>query len=140
MNAPYSAPESMNDLFGTNLLNAAAAEGPSRIFCRSWSAAQLRAAAEADRNAQRYGAHMSARIALAGSAHLVDPAPIRSMVAACMGGVAGTYYIVAALHLAQLAILLPHLLTDTQYRLLLSPLEAAENAAEPVSSAMLLAA
>jgi hypothetical protein len=100
-----------------------------RIVGRTWTPEQLYVLAATDREAQRHVEHMSARIALVDRAHLVDADRIRSIVVECMGGIAGTYYMVAALHLAELAITYPQLLTDTQYNVLLAPLEAAEQIA-----------
>ncbi|MDQ6739834.1 MAG: hypothetical protein M3021_05585 [Actinomycetota bacterium] len=103
---------------------------PDRIIGRTWVPEQLHALALADREAQRHVEHMSARLALVDLAHLVDTNRIRTMVVQSMGGIAGTYYIVAALLLAELAITYPQQLTNTQYNLLLSPLQAAEQVEE----------
>ncbi len=105
---------------------------PGRIIGRTWVPEQLHALALADREAQRHVEHMSARLALVDLAHLVDSSRIRAMVVESMGGIAGTYYMVAALLLAELAITYPQHLTDTQYNLLLSPLQAAEQVEETV--------
>lgn len=102
---------------------------PGRIIGRTWVPEQLQALALTDREAQRHVEHMSARLALVDRAHLVDANRIRAMVVESMGGIAGTYYMVAALLLAELAITYPQQLTDAQYNLLLSPLEAAEQVA-----------
>ncbi|MET3175716.1 hypothetical protein [Arthrobacter sp. UYCu721] len=102
---------------------------PGRIIGRTWVPEQLHALALTDREAQRHVEHMSARLALVDRAHLVDANRIRAMVVESMGGIAGTYYMVAALLLAELAITYPQQLTDAQYNLLLSPLEAAEQVA-----------
>lgn len=102
---------------------------PGRIIGRTWVPEQLQALALTDREAQRHVEHMSARLALVDRAHLVDANCIRAMVVESMGGIAGTYYMVAALLLAELAITYPQQLTDAQYKLLLSPLEAAEQVA-----------
>ncbi|RAX45288.1 hypothetical protein DQ354_11140 [Arthrobacter sp. AQ5-06] len=104
-----------------------------RIVGRTWTPEQLHALAVTDREAQRQVEHRSARIALVDRAHLVDADRIRSIVVESMGGIAGTYYMVAALHLAELAITYPQLLTDTQYNVLLAPLEAAEQIAASTS-------
>lgn len=98
----------------------------SRIVGRAWTAEQLHALADADRKAQRHVEHMAARMALANHSHLVDFRKFGALVAESLGTAAGTYWITAALHLAQLAIVFPQLLTADQYALLLAPLEAAE--------------
>lgn len=100
-----------------------------RIIGRTWTPDQLHALASTDRKAQRHVEHKSARRALASCAHLVDANRIRTKVVESMGSVAGTYYMVVALVLAELAMTYPQQLTDTQYNLLLSPLDAAEQAA-----------
>ncbi len=97
-----------------------------RIIGRTWTPEQLHALASTDRKAQHHVEHKSARRALVGCMHLVDANRIRAKVVEGMGGVAGTYYMVAALVLAELAMTCPQQLTDTQYNLLLSPLDAAE--------------
>ncbi len=97
-----------------------------RIIGRIWTPEQLHALASADRKAQRHVEYGSARRALVSCAHLVDTTHIRAKVVEGMGGIAGTYYVVAALVLAELAMTCPQQLTDTQYNLLLSPLDAAE--------------
>ncbi|MDJ0314199.1 hypothetical protein [Arthrobacter sp. H35-D1] len=100
-----------------------------RVIGRIWTSEQLHALASMDRKVQRHVEHRSARRALVSRAHLVDANHIRAKVVESLGGVAGTYYMVAALHLAELAITCPQQLTDTQYNLLLSPLDAAEQVA-----------
>lgn len=101
----------------------------NRISGRAWTPEQLHALAEADRKAQRHVEHMAARVALANHSHLVDVRKLGTLVADCLGTSAGTYWMAAALHLAQLAIAFPQLLTDVQRALLLAPLEAAERLA-----------
>jgi hypothetical protein len=97
-----------------------------RILGRAWTAEQLHALAARDRKVQQHVEHGPARAALAAHAASVDTAVLRSLVTAAMGCIGGTYWMVAALHLAQLALAHPHLLTPAQYDLLLAPLEAAE--------------
>lgn len=109
---------------------------PSRIIGRTWVPKQLHALALMDKEVQRHVEHMSARLALVDLAHLVDSTRIRKMVVESLGGIAGTYYIVAALLLAELAITFPQQLTDTQYKLLLSPLEAAEQVDETAHASL----
>lgn len=109
-----------------------------RILGRSWTTDQLYALADRDRKVQRHVEHGAARSALAAYFPTVDTGALRTMVTAVMGTIAGTYWMVAALHLAQLALLHPQLLTPVQYSLLVAPLEAAE--AVPASVDSLLAA
>jgi hypothetical protein len=97
-----------------------------RIRGRSWTPVQLHALAAKDRKVQQHVEHRTARTVLAAYFPSVDTAVLRSMVTKTMGTTAGTYWMVAALHLAELALAHPHLLTPFQYRLLLAPLEAAE--------------
>lgn len=101
-------------------------EDSSQLLDRRWTKKQLQATAEMDRNVQRHPQHMLARIALANHANYSDLERIRTSVVRSLGGVAGTHYIVAALHLAHLALTFPHTLSTTQRALLLAPLEAAE--------------
>lgn len=112
----------------------------SRIFGQNWTREQLHVVAQVDREVQRHPQHMLARLALVNDARAADVQEIRSKVAGPMNGIAGTYYIVAALHLAQMAITLPHKLTATQFALLVAPLEAAELAGTEVPVASPLAA
>jgi hypothetical protein len=114
----------------------AAGEPPyaGRILGRRWTTDQLYALADRDRKVQRHVEHGAARIALAAYFPTVDTAALRSLVTATMGTIAGTYWMVAALHLAQLALAHPQLLTPTQYNLLLAPLEAAEAVPAPADS------
>jgi hypothetical protein len=110
--------------------------GEDRILGRAWTAEQLHALAARDRRVQQHVEHGPARTALAAHAAGVDTAGLRALVTAAMGCIAGTYWMVAALHLAQLALAHPHLLTPLQYELLLAPLEAAEAVApEPARAA-----
>lgn len=97
-----------------------------RIFGREWSAQQLIAVAEKDQEVQQHLAHMEARVTLAEHASVISVNEVRHMVVKTMGKIAGTYYVVAALHLALLALAFPKLLTQEQHALLLAPLEAAE--------------
>jgi hypothetical protein len=97
-----------------------------RIFGRLWSPSQLLVVAAKDQEVQQNLAHMEARIAVTNYAGMISTNKIRHMVIETMGGVSGTYYVVAALHLALLALAFPELLTQEQHALLLAPLEAAE--------------
>ena len=106
----------------------------NRILGRRWTTDQLYALADRDRKVQRHVERGAARIALAAHFPTVDTAALRSLVTATMGTIAGTYWMVAALHLAQLALAHPELLTPTQYSLLLAPLEAAEAVPAPAES------
>lgn len=112
----------------------------SRIFGHNWTREQLQVVAQVDREVQSHPQHMLARLALVNDAHASDIQEIRSIVASAMDGIAGTYYIVAALHLAQMAITSPHKLTATQFALLVAPLETAELAGTEVPVASPLAA
>ncbi|MDF2050598.1 hypothetical protein [Arthrobacter sp. Cr_A7] len=112
----------------------------SRIFGHNWTSEQLQVVEQVDREVQRHPQHMLARLALVNHARASDVQGIRSMVAGSMNGIAGTYYIVVALHLAQMAITFPHKLTATQFALLVAPLEAAELAGADVPVASPLAA
>jgi hypothetical protein len=109
-----------------------------RILGRRWTTDQLHALAARDRKVQHHVEHGAARIALAARFPTVDTAVLRAMVTATMGTIAGTYWMVAALHLAQLALAHPELLTPHQYNLLLAPLEAAD--AVPAACKAVLAA
>jgi hypothetical protein len=102
----------------------------SQLRDRRWTKKQLQATAEMDRSVQRHPEHMLARIALANKGNSVDLEGIRTSVVRSLGGSAGTHYIIAALHLAHLALTFPHALSPTQQALLLAPLEAAEVAAD----------
>ncbi|WP_353711956.1 hypothetical protein [Arthrobacter sp. K5] len=107
-----------------------AAEDPSIPLDGEWTARQLQALAEMDKRVQRHPQHMLARMALANHGNTPSLEPIRASVVRSLGGAAGTHYIVAALHLAHLAMALPHVLSATQRALLLAPLKAAEMARE----------
>jgi hypothetical protein len=113
---------------------ALVADNSGRILGRRWTTDQLHALAASDRKAQQHVEHGAARSALAAYFPTVDTAVLRSLVTATMGTIAGTYWMVAALHLAQLALAHPELLTPTQYNLLLAPLEAAEAVPAPADS------
>ena len=103
---------------------------PTQSLDRLWTRRQLQAAAEMDRKVQKHPQHMIARMALANHGSSLSLERIRASVARSLGGTAGTYYIVAALHLAYLALAFPQALSATQRALLLAPLEAAEMAME----------
>jgi hypothetical protein len=111
-----------------------------RILGRLWSPSQLLAVAAKDQEVQQNLTHMEARIALANYAGMISTNKIRHMVVEIMGGVAGTYYMVAALHLALLALAFPEMLTQAQHALLLAPLEAAEQETEWAPAGELFAA
>ncbi|MBP2216960.1 hypothetical protein [Arthrobacter sp. CAN_C5] len=68
-----------------------------------------------------------AAVRLASRTRRIDSPALRSMVTGIMGGVEGTYWVVAALTMAQLALSFPELLTEAQASLLLAPLVAAES-------------
>jgi hypothetical protein len=108
---------------------------PSEILDRRWKRQELRAAAEMDRKVQRHPQHMLARLALANHGDMLSLERIRVSVARSLGGTAGTHYIVAALHLAHLALAFPQTLSATQQALLTAPLEAAEMARESTEDA-----
>lgn len=115
----------------TDVITAPAARVPvpapaDRILGRPWTPEQLHALAEKDRQVQRHVEYARARMALAAHAPFIDAAGVRAMVTRTLRTTAGTYWIIAALHLAQLALACPHLLTPLQRDLLLAPLEAAE--------------
>lgn len=97
---------------------------------RAWTRQQLQAVAETDRRVQRHPQHMLARMALANHGRASDLEGVRAAVARAMGGHGDIHYIVAALHLAQLALAFPELLTATQRALLIAPLAAAEPAGD----------
>ena len=103
-----------------------AAEDHALPLDRDWTARQLQALAEMDKRVQRHPQHMLARMALANHGNSSSLERIRASVVRSLGGAAGTHYIVAALHLAHLALALPHVLSATQLSLLLAPLRAAE--------------
>ena len=107
-----------------------AAEDPAIALDGDWTAGQLQALAEMDKRVQRHPQHMLARMALANHANSPSLDRIKASVVRSLGGAAGTQYIVAALHLANLAMALPHALSPTQRSLLLAPLKAAEMARE----------
>jgi hypothetical protein len=111
-----------------------------RIFGHLWSPSQLLAVAAKDQEVQQNLAHMEARIAVANYAEMMSTNKIRHMVVETMGGVSGTYYMVAALHMAQLALAFPELLTQEQHALLLAPLEAAEQETDREPAGELFAA
>jgi hypothetical protein len=117
-----------------HLANCTGAHDPATLLDRDWTRGQLQAAAEMDRRVQRHPQHMLARMALANHGNSSSLGPIRASVARSLGGDAGTHYIVAALHLAHLALTLPHALSAAQRALLLAPLEAAEMAREAINS------
>ena len=128
-----STPESVSTIPRAPFAN----EGvPTQLLERHWTKKQLQAAAEMDRCVQRHPQHMLARMALANQGDSLNLERIRASVVRSLGGRAGTYYIVAALHLAHLALAFPHALSATQRALLLAPLEAAEMASEATDDAL----
>lgn len=121
-------------------MNRPAALPEARIFDQPWTADQLRAVEAAQSYAGEDTQHYPARRALFGYALCVDVKRIRAMVSDVMGGIEGTYYITAALCDAHLAISFPHLLTDYQRDVLLSPLVAGEMAVSYRPAEVVLAA
>ena len=111
------------------------AEDPAMLLDRDWTAGQLYALAEMDKRVQRHPQHMLARVALANRGKSSGLERIRASVVRSLGGVAGTHYIVAALHLAYLALALPGDLSATQRSLLLAPLKAAGMVREATENA-----
>lgn len=109
-------------------------EDSSRLLDHRWTKTQLQATVEMDRKVQRHPQHMLARMALANYGNSLDLERIRTGVARSLGSAAGTHYIVAALHLAHLALTFPHALSAAQRALLLAPLEAAEIAGAAADS------
>jgi hypothetical protein len=105
------------------------------LLDRDWTAGQLYALAEMDKRVQRHPQHMLARVALANRGKSSGLERIRASVVRSLGGVAGTHYIVAALHLAYLALALPGDLSATQRSLLLAPLKAAGMVREATENA-----
>jgi hypothetical protein len=103
---------------------------PGQFLDRHWTTRQLGAVVEMDRRVQRHPQHMLARVALANYGNSLGLDRIRASVARSLDGISGTHYVVAALHLAHLALLFPHALSSTQQALLLAPLEAAVMAQE----------
>ncbi|KRE46009.1 hypothetical protein ASG92_11260 [Arthrobacter sp. Soil736] len=126
-----STPESANTI---RRADCSGADDPAHLLDRRWTRRQLQAAAEMDRKVQRHPQHMIARMALANQGNALSLERIRASVARSLGGTAGTYYIVAALHLAHLALTFPETLSATQRALLTAPLEAAEMATDVASA------
>jgi hypothetical protein len=126
-----STPESVSTIHQAHCTGD---EDSSQLLDRLWTKAQLQATAKMDRNVQRHPQHMLARMALANHGNSLDLERIRASVVRSLGCCAGTHYIVAALHLAHLALTYPHALSATQRALLLAPLEAAEIAGAPADS------
>lgn len=117
----------VTDIIGPAETSAGGEQTPAhRILERRWTPDQLHALAARDLKVQRHVEHAAARLALARYFPTVDTTALRTMVTATIGTTAGTYWMVAALHLAQLALSHPQALTPIQYSLLLAPLEAAE--------------
>ena len=98
-----------------------------RIVGAAWSVEQLRAMAECYEVIQSHTLYSSTAVRLASRTGLIDRSSVSSMVTATMGGIGGTYWMVAALTTAQLALSFPHLLTEEQISLLLTPLTVAES-------------
>ncbi|GAA1259375.1 hypothetical protein GCM10009589_08910 [Arthrobacter pascens] len=117
-----------------HLAHFAGTEDATQLLDRRWTKTQLQAAAEMDRSVQRHPQHMVARMALANHGDSVNLERIRASVRRSLDGIAGTHYIVAALHLAYLALAFPQALSATQRALLLAPLEAAEAAGAAADS------
>ncbi|CAH0280176.1 hypothetical protein SRABI83_03900 [Arthrobacter sp. Bi83] len=127
-----STPESVSTIHRAHRTGA---EDPAQLLDRHWTRTQLQAAAEMDRKVQRHPEHMLARLALANQGNTLSLERIRASVARSLGGTSGTHYIVAALHLAHLALAFPQTLSATQRALLLAPLEAAEMASAATNDA-----
>lgn len=102
----------------------------ARIFDRVWTQDQLRAVESENHYAAQDVQHFPARLALSGHGLSIDGRRIRALVEEVMGGREETYYIVAALCHAHLAISFPDRLTDHQRELLLSPVVASEMVVE----------
>ncbi|WP_159618729.1 hypothetical protein [Arthrobacter zhaoguopingii] len=105
-----------------------------RIVHRGWTETQLRAAAERHALIQRHTSYAPAAAAVASHARHIDQRRIRKMVTAATGETQGTYWMVAALTMAHLALSFPQALTEDQRALLLEPLAAAEHLAAPRSA------
>ncbi|WP_159803633.1 hypothetical protein [Arthrobacter zhaoguopingii] len=105
-----------------------------RIVHRQWTEVQLRAAAERHAIIQTHTSYASAAAAVASHARHIDLRRLREMVAGVTGGTQGTYWMVAALTMAHLALSFPQALTEDQSALLLEPLAAAEHMADPHSA------
>jgi hypothetical protein len=127
-----STPESVRTIGQSN---RTCVDAPSQIWDRRWTRQELMAAAEMDRKVQRHPQHMLARLALANHGDSSCLERIRTSVARSLGGTAGTHYIVAALHLAHLALTFPQILSATQQAILTAPLEAAEMARDSTEEA-----
>lgn len=125
--------ESVSTIYLAHGLGAAE---PTHLLDQQWTRPQLLAVAEADSNVQKHPQHMLARIAVANHGNSLHLERIRASVARTMGGTGGTHYIVAALHLAYLALAFPQTLSATQRSLLLAPLEAAESAGRATEGAL----
>ncbi len=98
-----------------------------RILGTAWTVEQLRAMAECYETIQSHTLYASTAVRLASRTRLIDRPALRSMVTGIMGGIPGTYWMVAALTTAQLALSFPELLTEDQTSLLLAPLADSEN-------------
>jgi hypothetical protein len=101
-----------------------------RITGTPWTAAQLRAVAECYETIQSHTLYGGAAVRLASRARLIDRSALTSLVAGTMGGREGTYWMVAAMTTAQLALSFPELLTEAEVSLLLAPLAAGERLAD----------
>lgn len=97
-----------------------------RIFGRTWTAEQLTALGDAYEAVLDYEEHGNARLRLVNYARLVDYEAIQAIIVSVFGSIAGRYWTASGLRLAQLALSFPHLITELQRELLLSPLLAAE--------------
>ncbi|WP_294564689.1 hypothetical protein [uncultured Arthrobacter sp.] len=99
-----------------------------RIFGIEWTPERLQAAAASYELVQTHTSFNSTVVRLASRTDRVDMQSLRALVTRTMGRVEGTYWMVAALAMAHLALSCPELLTEEQTSLLLTPLAAGENA------------
>jgi hypothetical protein len=99
-----------------------------RILEVEWTPERLQAAAESYAVVQSHTSFHSTVVSLASRTDRVDMPSLRSLVTRTMGRVEGTYWMVAALATAHLALSCSELLTEAQASLLLTPLAAAANA------------
>lgn len=101
-----------------------------RIFGTDWTPAQLQAIAERYEFIQSHTLYSSTAVRVAPKTQVIDRAALRALVARTMGRVEGTYWMVAAMTMAHLAISFPQLLTEEQVCLLLDPIAAGESLAQ----------
>ncbi len=99
-----------------------------RIFEAEWTPERLQAVAASYEVVQSHTSFNSTVVRLASRTDRVDMPSLRALVTRTMGQVEGTYWMVAALATAHLALSCPELLTEAQTSLLLAPLIAGETA------------